>query len=394
MTAAVIFLIDGPRIRWFDWEVTPTHNINLAEALAWQQGTFDLDPPQREAARIDGRLLNAFPPGFTLMSYGVLKLSALLGDGHAFPPWLFRILIGLPILIIPYAAFARLTGKSSRAAILTVAFLLGTPLLVMLSLCRIGGFFEVNHVLACCGLLLIAWDMLGARRVWPSLLGLALAFWTRQLTLFYAPALVWICWNSADRARTRNVTLIGITLLIGVYLSLNAAKFGSPFDTGYLRIYEGRDDPIAVRARAGLFRPAYIVDNLRFMLWEPPGVRVSGTSVDRAMNDFGAGLFWTCPLLIAVVATARQWWKDAARRALMLCSFAVMGMLLMYHNTGWRQPGYYRFALDFLPIWFAVIAPYVWSRRGIAFVVLCTVWSVWYFRFITFNNLAWVNLPD
>ncbi|MEK6644533.1 MAG: hypothetical protein AABZ08_11555 [Planctomycetota bacterium] len=391
----MVFLIDGPRIRWFDWEVTPTHNINLAEALAWQKGTFDLDPPQREAARLDGRLLNAFPPGFTFISYCALRLSALVGGGDAFPPWLFRILIGVAILIIPYATFARLTSKPLRAVLLTVAFLLGTPMLVMLSLCRIGGFFEVNHVLACCGLLLIAWDMLGARKIWPSIIGLALAFWTRQLTLLYVPAIVWVGWTSSDRARYKNVAimLVGVALIVGVYLSMNAAKFDSPFDTGYLRIYEGRDDPIAVRARAGFFRPAYITENMRFMLWEPPGVRLSGAGVDRAMNDFGAGIFWTCPLLIAVVATARQWWKDVARRALMLCSFAVMGMLLMYHNTGWRQPGYYRFALDFIPIWFAVLAPYAWSRRGFVFVVLCTVWSVWYFRFITFNNLAWAHLP-
>lgn len=391
----VVFLIDGPRIRMTDWEVTPAHNINLAEAIAWDRGTFELDPPQREAARVDGRLLNAFPPAFTIISYAALKVSQLVGAQSPFPQWLFRIIVGGLALIIPFGAFARATAKPWQAAVLTVAFLLGTPMLVMLSLCRIGGFFEVNHVLACCGLFLITSDLLGCRRGWPGVVGFVIAFWSRQLTLFYLPALLWLAWKSNDVERPRRIGIVvgGAMIAVGGYMALNAAKFGSPFDSGYVRIYEGRDDPIAQRARAGLFRPEYVTENFRFMVLEPPGVCVSSAGVERAMNDFGAGIFWTCPILLAVVTTARQWWRDPVRRALMLCSFVVVGMLLMYHNTGWRQPGYYRFALDVIPIWMAVIAPYLWTRRAMVLVAVSTFWSVWYFRFITFGNLSWVGIP-
>ncbi|MBI5765303.1 MAG: hypothetical protein HZA51_17465 [Planctomycetes bacterium] len=395
LSLVAVLVIDGARIRLTEWEVTPSHNINLAEAVAWDRGTFELEPPQREAARVDGRLLNAFPPAFTFVSFVALKVSKLVGAQSPFPSWMFRVLVGGFALIIPYGAFARATAKPWQAAVLTLAFLLGTPMLVMLSLCRIGGFFEVNHVLACCGLFLMTSDLLGCRRGWPSIIGLVLAFWSRQLTLLYLPAMVWFAWksNAGERRRRIGMVAYGAVIAIGGYMALNAAKFGSPFNTGYVRIYDGRDDPIAQRARAGLFRPEYAAENFQFMMLEPPGLRVSSAGVERAMNDFGAGIFWTCPLLIAVITTARQWWRDAARRALMVCSFVVVGMLLMYHNTGWRQPGYYRFALDFIPIWMAVIAPYLWTRRSMALVAVCVLWSVWYFRFITFNNLAWVGIP-
>jgi len=395
-TLLLIFVIDGPRIRWQDWKVTPKHNINLAEALAWRAGTLELAGYQRESAKVGGRQLNAFPPGFTFISYAILGVTHRLTGEAAFPPFLFHILIGVPIAAITFWAARTCTTECYQTGLLTLCFLLGTPMLPMLTLCRIGGFFEVNHVLACCGILLIVGDVLGRRRIWPALIGFAIAFWTRQLALLYLPAVAWMIGTMPGERRGGwpLISSVTIAVVLGVCGGLNWAKFGSPFESGYRFIYEGRTDAIAERARRGLFRPEFIPDDLRYMMFEPPGVRISAAGVERAMNDNGASIFLTCPILIAVVLTARQWWRDPARRLLMLLSFGVVLMLLMYHATGWRQPGYYRFSLDFVPVWLMVVAPFLWGRYRTPIVVACIAWSVWYFRFITFNNLAWAQVLD
>jgi hypothetical protein len=248
-------------------------------------------------------------------------------------------------------------------------------------------------VLACCGILLIVGDVLGQRRVWPALTGLALSFWTRQLTLLYLLA---ILWSASQLPRPRRVhwcvvSAAAAVVVVGVYCGLNWLKFGSPWETGYRYIYEGRTDAIAQRARRGLFRPEFFPDNFYFMMFEPPGIRLSDAGIERATNDHGAGIWLTCPVLLAVVLTARQWWRERGRRLLMLLSFGVMLMLLMYHTTGWRQPGYSRFSLDFIPVWLMVAAPYLWGRYRTWLNCACIAWSVWYFRFITFDTLAWVR---
>jgi hypothetical protein len=56
---------------------------------------------------------------------------------------------------------------------------------------------------------------------------------------------------------------------------------------------------------------------------------------------------------------------------------------LVYHNTGYLQPGYNRFSLDYMIVVLAVLAPSAFSgsRRWIS--PLLVAWSVAYFHWIT-----------
>jgi hypothetical protein len=277
-----------------------------------------------------------------------------------------------------------------------VCVICATPLFPMLIICRVGGFFETNHVLATCGLMLILSDVLGRRRVWPALIGLALSFWARQLTFAYWPLVLWMLLGLPPRRRARMTALsvLAAVVILGAYLTLNQLRFGSPFESGYRFIYEGRDDPLARRARRGLFHPAFVPENFYYMMFAPPAVRLTSGGLLKSADPNGSAIWWTCPILLMVIATARQWWADRARRLAMLLSFVVVVALLMYHNTGWRQPGYHRFALDFLPVWLMVIAPYCWGRYRTPLTLLAVAWSVWYFHFITRNFLAWAGIAD
>ena len=93
----------------------------------------------------------------------------------------------------------------------------------------------------------------------------------------------------------------------------------------------------------------------------------------------------TTPLMLWVLVAGRWWWGDGRRRILMLGTLPVMAGLLCYHSPGYMEHGYNRFALDFLPIWLVVIAP--WTRGGWRswFTLGCVAWSLLYFQAIVPN---------
>ncbi|MBK8270801.1 MAG: hypothetical protein IPK83_21840 [Planctomycetes bacterium] len=64
----------------------------------------------------------------------------------------------------------------------------------------------------------------------------------------------------------------------------------------------------------------------------------------------------------------------------MLATIPVIIGMWGYHTTESQQAGHYRYALDFIPIWFAVIAPYVTSRNAAPWTLGCLAWSALYFH--------------
>ncbi len=104
------------------------------------------------------------------------------------------------------------------------------------------------------------------------------------------------------------------------------------------------------------------------MQWQPSG--------------YGASLWLTTPVLVLVLACAPVWWREVPARALMLCTVPIIVVLLLYHGTGQRQYGYYRFALDFIPVWLVVAGPGL-VRGPLKYVTLtCVAWSVAYFALL------------
>ena len=57
----------------------------------------------------------------------------------------------------------------------------------------------------------------------------------------------------------RAVACAACLVIVALPLALNALKFDHPLDTGYLRLYEERDDELARDAKThGLFSPHFI----------------------------------------------------------------------------------------------------------------------------------------
>ncbi|HWL93783.1 MAG TPA: hypothetical protein VNT79_09630, partial [Phycisphaerae bacterium] len=156
-------------------------------------------------------------------------------------PWSTVWLIYWPIVAITFVAFNARVRDAAWAALLSFSLLAGTALLPILVYAGRGLLGELNHAVSQIGILLIAWDVLGRRRIWPGLAGLAIAVSTRQLAFFYAPVILWAACRRGG-ARTAALCALGIAAIAGPLLWLNYAKFGNPLDFGYAHIYVHRDD--------------------------------------------------------------------------------------------------------------------------------------------------------
>lgn len=285
----------------------------------------------------------------------------------------------------------------------------------------------------------------GRPRWWLGLIGLLIAAWSRQLTVLYGVALLAAAWRheqcgrgeqfelgeqcelgdaaaSAELAqaqddrtrlsesqtlnqprglasaanhaggidrgsapRRRILVIAGLMAILTVPMVLNWAKFGSPFQTGYALIYAGRETPLADDARAhGLFSTAFLARNAHYMNTALPWSR---SEADNAIvwnpSPHGTSLWLTTPLLALALIGITGWWRETNARRLMLCTLPIIAALLLYHNTGYRQYGYYRFAMDFMPVWLVVGARSL-SRGKLRWgTLLCTAWGVGYFAVLS-----------
>ena len=149
-------------------------------------------------------------------------------------------------------------------------------------------------------------------------------------------------------------------------LSLNYMKFGNPLDFGYSYIYADRETESMGRrcAEHGTFSTHFIRENLYYMHLAPPRVgevSVAGIQISED-NPHSTSLWITTPLAVWVLLAAGSWWREVNGRLLMMGSLLVMAGLLCYHSPGFMALGYCRFALDFLPIWMLVAAPFMRGR--------------------------------
>lgn len=388
---AAIQIALGPKLRLSQWEMDADSNAAVAEGLAWLHGRLDIEHKpgadllhdrMHDTAYYDGKVYNVFPPLMAFLTVAVHPLHRLMEMPDGFwLPWPYTLLVFWPLPIVGFIVFRRQTGDSAWGALLTLAWMGGTAVLPNLYEARTGLLGQIDHVVSQVGLLIFAADILGRQRIWPSLIGLAISTYTRQLTFLYGLPLLWLAW----RRRRLPACVLGLTLIAAPLLSLNWLKFGNPLEFGYRYIYEGRvNDDMADRCRAhGVFSPHFIPDNAYYMHVAPPLVEWSLTHVKIAdTNQHGTSLWITTPLAFFIFIAAKSWWRDRPRRLLMLGTLPVMLGLLCYHSPGYMEHGYNRFALDFLPIWLAVIAPATRGRWRTWLTLGCAAWSLLYFQAI------------
>lgn len=373
------------KLRLSGWHVEGTPNTAVMESSSWLRGTFEIAGHRYEVAQVNGHVYSAVGLFFTLVCVIVRGTFQLITGVAKFPDSLYALFILVPLPMAAFWAFRQVNLSGRASAIFTVAAILGSSLWPTLALCGNGDLYSINHVIAVVGLFLMGGDLLGRQRIWPAGIGLCMAVWSRQMTCLYAPALLWITWHSPATGPSRRTmhALAWIAICAALPMAMNYAKFGNPMESGYRWLYEGRTDPIARAARACFYGLPNAPAHFRAMWTALPQLDIRhGRPMVDVYDTPGTPLWFTTPVVIGVFVTARRWWADRARRALMLSSFAVMLALMGYHTTAAQGSGHYRYALDFLPIWLLCISPYLLGRSGRVWTGLAFAWSIAYFMLL------------
>lgn len=382
-----LHLAASPFVKLSTWRAASDSNPAVAEAQAWHEGRLTLPTRFHDTALFQGRVHNVFPPLFTLISYVALGLGKALGTppGELYSPW-YVALVALPLPLAGFWAFRQAVGSAPWAAAFTFLWIVGTPVLPCLVSAQDAGISHVNHLLSQTGIMLIVCCLLSGKRHWPGWLGLIVASWTRPLTILFAIAFAWSTLSAPAQGRRKAIVGLCSTVFIALALpmGLSWAKFGSPFESGYRFLYEGRQDALAKSGQQAIFSPTYIPRNAWYLNCETPRWDVGAYGLRPDVDPYGASIWLTMPILLMLIAGVRQWWKVPRHRILILSTIPIVAGVLMFHGTGYIQPGYYRFALDFIPAWLVVIAAH--CLHGVLrqrLTIAAMAWSVLYFNIVT-----------
>jgi len=352
-------------------------NLHSLQARAFLQGRLDIDRPQQDVAIHDGRYFVPFPP------FPALLLLPAEAVGLHLDTRLPAILLAV-IAVLAFGSLARGLGLDRPTVVwLALGFFGGTAYWLALRQSHEVWFF--SHVVAVAAVLLALRETLGARRGWLIGLLLGAAFLTRQLSIYLAIFVVVTLWRDGARpGRGRQVLAFAAAFLpwVAAYLAFNAARFGSPLDTGYADL--ALEGFVAERVAAhGIFDPAYVVFNAVYLFLQGPHLEFAGGLLPRGFDPFGTSLIYASPLvLVALRARGRPVCRWAAWLAVGLATLHMLG----YYNNGWVQQNAQRFTLDFLPLVMVLVmagAPRVprgWLRG-----------LVWYA--LAWNTLALVVFP-
>jgi hypothetical protein len=412
----LLAILNDADTSWLHWTFSAERNPAVLEAVQWWHGRLDLPERLWDSAYVAAtkKTYNVFPPLQTLIAFLALAPGQLSRTAATSPTMhiLPLILFGLPLPICGYWIFSRRTGSAFWGAMLTLGWIGGTAVLPCIDKARANEVYHINHLLSQVGLLMLAGELLRCRmkprdgesglnltstgpRLGVLLPALAIATWTRQLTLILAVAVLIVLWKGrADRtsdlppnrpqSRRTAAALAALAVIVAVPMCLNWARFGNPLRSGYELIYAGKETAMAQDAAAhGLFSPVFLPRNAHYMNAAMPwSMGPSGRLVWSPSAD-GTSMWFTTPLLALTWLAIGHWWRDARARVLMLCTLPILGAHLLYHNTGYVQTGYYRFALDFIPVWLVVAAPWLVSGRRKWLTLACIAWSVMYFALLS-----------
>lgn len=236
-----------------------------------------------------------------------------------------------------------------------------------------GTVWFAAHVVATPLIVLYVLFGLGARRPFLSGLCLGLAFLCRPtvalLGIFFVVEALRVSrdeslpppeWSLARRAIAflrpmrpgaafAKLALFAVPLVaIGlVAMWHNEARFGDPFEWGhsYLQIrWRPRIE------RWGLFNYHYVARNLAIFVASLPWLTASPPHF--LVSRHGLALWVTTPAVLYALWPKRV---SSLMVGLAAATLPVLVLNLMYQNTGWIQFGY-RFALDYLPLVFALLA--------------------------------------
>lgn len=332
----------------------PGTNSFGALADAFLHGRLYVDKcPEIDCAVFKGRTYIIFPPLPALLAMPFVafvsfqKLKGFIFMGAA--------LVALALFFWSRICAALGVARTTTAWLL-VALAFASPA-YQVALRSDGVWFFAQAV----GFLMMTlslWAVLCRRSLVLAGLFVALAFLCRQMAIFYPLFLILLAMDPEERFFAGVRRLIRPVLVAGVFvlaaLALvfvyNAARFGSPLDTGYAYMSNpGNTDFIWRRIKdLGIFSRDYAVFNLLYLFVQGIHFEFTGPHLTRigGLDKNGVALLVASPWLL-LAAYSRL---DRVFVAGVTTILIIAGIALFYHSNGADQFNTQRYALDWLPI--------------------------------------------
>lgn len=352
----------------------PDHMMILAKDIT--QGRFDLSSLTtiNDIVTIDGRHYQAMSLLPTVPYFPFVPFEAL----WPFSRWIVSDAVGIVAawLALPVA---RRYGPGGSATYWLAA--LGAFGTMLFTLAIEGNFYYLAHLesVLLTFLALIEWR--DRRRAWviATLIGLA-GLARPTLLIVVVPIGLALLAEARDRVRVAAELALPIAGALALTGAFNYVRFGSPLETGYdiAWVVAPLD---SVRAQ-GLFSIVHVPANLALFIGGGFGIRPDFPWLVPSIQ--GQSILLTTPaLLIAFNAGLRD------KQNVMLWGAAILAAIpvFLYYGGGGAATYGYRYAMDFIPFLFALVAIAVKERFGnlervliglsVAFVCYGYIWAIY-----------------
>ncbi|ARO56812.1 hypothetical protein B2G69_23400 [Methylorubrum zatmanii] len=309
--------------------------------------------PEIDCAVFEGRTYIIFPPLPALL---LTPFVALFG----FPGFKGFVLLGLGLSALGLLAWSRifraLEVERGQALWLLAALAFASPLYQVTL--RSDGVWFFSQTVGFLMMTLSLWAVICRSSLPLAGLFVGLAFLCRQMAIFYPLFLLVLALprgrpllaNPASVAKSAMLAGLFVAAAIAVYCAYNAARFGSPFETGYAFIHNPGQDSFIWRriTEGGLFSRDYLLFNTLYLFLQGIHFEFGGPRLTELVgfDKAGTALLVASPwLLLAFYARL-----DRVVAAGAATIAVIAGITLFYHSNGAEQIATQRYALDWLPI--------------------------------------------
>lgn len=365
---------------------------NAHTHLAWAilNGSYALPPPYGTSELIPdamGRQFVAYGPTPAIL---LMPFVAVLGRDLV-NQTLVSAFLGAIAVTLWWAFLGRMDVSPRSRTWLTVLFAAGTPFAYYAA--QNGNNWAITHSVAVLGVMAAFFLARSGRPGWAGLC-FGLAVLSRNPVILATPAVLFVAlapkaesWREAGREIRANWPALA-TFALGAAVAFalggyyNWERFGSPLDNGYARVLER--DPATDFGRKPIFSLAYVWNNLRFYLLEPPG-RLPGFPWFGPQGH-GMSMFMATPALLLLFFVN---YRKPLHLVSLASILAIQAFYLAYYWNGAGQFGM-RYTTDYLPLLMLLVAGLTATRFGpgaIALTLLGMVVEVW--GFATWHFMGW-----
>lgn len=202
--------------------------------------------------------------------------------------------------------------------------------------------------------------------------------------LFFALSILFTPTIKKEKLINLSKLIFPIIINLVILLIYNFLRFHNFFEQGYS--FQYLDNPfLLINRQHGLWSLAHIPANIYyFFIKSPEGIFIPNTQILQfpyiRANPWGLSIIFTSPMFFWLIKAP---WKNKnvlfAALTTCLLAFAIFG----YYGIGWRQYGY-RYAIDFYPFLFLILAFAVRQSRSLLFKIII-IFSYFFNLYLVFR---------